>query len=189
MVQTDGMPHTLDDLIASFRDALIRTLRAAAPHFESWPTTPRGGLNLSGLSLDLFVQHGYVQISLRLREERELGGDIGSWANQGFLSSKDGPCDEELTAIVSSIEQFSGNAKGSPEDIRHLLFVAAAEALLAPEVANTLQTYGVNAPKFGASLGGYPFYFYVMDPDEALRVNYCDVIRANRATARVLGAQ
>ncbi|MCE4555448.1 hypothetical protein [Pelomonas cellulosilytica] len=144
---------------------------------------------MSGLSLDLFIQYGYVQISLRLREERELGGNIGAWANQGFLSSKDGPCDEELGAIVSSIEQFMGGATGTAEDLRHVLFMAAAEALLAPEVATLLRSYGVDAPDFGSALGGYPFYFYVMDPDEALRVNYCDVVRANRVVARVLDAQ
>ena len=104
----------------------------------------------------------------RPASERALGGDIGDWADQGFLSSNPGPCDEELAAIVSAIEQSSRSAAGSAEDLRHVLFVAAAGALLP---------------------GGCPFYFYAMDPEEALRVNCCDVVRANRVTARVLGAQ
>lgn len=77
------------------------------------------------------------------------------------------------------------SATGEAEDLRHVLFMAAAEALLDPEIANILRSYGVDAPDFGSALGGYPFYFYVMDPDEALRVNYCDVVRANRVSARV----
>lgn len=183
------MQDLIDNLAASFREALIRTLRAAAPHFANWPATPRGGPNLSGLSLDLFIQHGYVQISMRLSEERQLGGDIGAWANQGYLSSLNGPCDEELGPMVELIERFMASGEGSEEDLRHLLFVAAAEALLDAEVAAVLRTFGISAPSFGSSLGGAPFYYYVMDPDEALRMNYCDLVRANRVTARVLAAQ
>ena len=177
------------DIVVSFRDALVSALKAAAPHFKDWPVDRSGTRDISAMSLDRFVQFGYVQVSFRRREERETGGDIGSWANQGYLSSKDGPCDEELAPIVSTSKQFMTSADGAAKDLRHVLFLAAAEALLDPQVATLLQGHEVDAPDFGDSLGGYPFTFYVMDPDEALRVNYCDVIRANRVTARVISRQ
>ncbi len=180
------MTLDLEQLAQSFRDDLVAALKAAAPHFEALPVTPRGHRSHSGLSLDLFIQHGYVQVSLREADERQLQGNIGDWANQGFLSSRSGPCDEELGRLASTIASVDANWQGESHDLRHLLFVAAARALLDPQVAELLRSHRINAPCHAAELGGHPFAFYVMDPDEMLRANYCDIVRAQRITARIL---
>ena len=57
-------------------------------------------------------------------------------------------------------------------------------ALLDLRVANRLGEIGVNAPVYGDEFLRGGFEYMVFDPDETVRVNYCELVLANRVTAR-----
>lgn len=78
------------------RDELVRALRAARSAFGVLPRTADGGLSISGLSLDLHIQHGYVAVSLRTDDEKWEDTHIGDWKHAQFLSSLDDDPETEM---------------------------------------------------------------------------------------------
>jgi hypothetical protein len=187
----DPINFNYSTVVATLCDQLVLALQSAAPWFEALPVTPRGYRAYSGMSLDLHIQHGYVEVSLRTSGERANERYIGDWSHSGFLSSLNGPCDNEMGQIAATImkkysEVGEDDLRGQA-DRRHLLFLAGAEALLQREISEILNGYRIEAPYFGSELGGYPFSYFVLDPDEGLSANYCDLVRSKLITARLLG--
>jgi hypothetical protein len=171
-------------------DELVRALRAARPEFEALPRTTNGDVSISGMSLDLHIQHGYVAVSLRTEKEKWEDTHIGDWKHAQFLSSLD---DDPETEMARLAEIINGLYAEIPEDDvyaqvdrRHMLYLVAAEAVLDEKVAEILNDYGIEAPVFGDALGSAPFSFFVYDADGMLTTNYCDIVRAHRVTARIL---
>jgi hypothetical protein len=74
------------------------------------------------------------------------------------------------------------------QEIAHLTFLAAADALLDESVALRLQSVGVMAPVITDKLRSNYFKYVVLDEDGVIKANYCDIICANRVTRRLLGA-
>lgn len=174
----------------AMRDELVLALRAARPEFEALPRTDDGAVPISGMSLDLHIQHGYVAVSLRTEEEKWEDTHIGDWEHAQFLSSLH---DEPETEMARLAEIMNGLYAEIPEDDayaqldrRHMLYLVAAEAILDEKVAKVLSDYGIEAPVFGDALGSAPFSFFVYDADGMLTMNYCDIVRAHRVTARIL---
>lgn len=176
-------------LLGALRSSLVHALRAARSNFEGIPLSPRGFRPVTAISLDLHLQQGYVEVSLRtMGEGRSLS--IGDWSLAGFLSSLSGPRDEELSALasvaLSFYHQIADSDYSSRADRAHLLYLLSAEVLLDRQVAEILNDYKINAPFFGSALGGHPFTYVVLDPEEMIRGNYCEIVRANQVTSRVL---
>lgn len=71
-------------------------------------------------------------------------------------------------------------------DINHLIFIAAAEALLKPSIAQKLKECGIGtAPILSSSPDGYSFEYLVTDEDRTFNFNYCEHIIANRMTNEI----
>jgi hypothetical protein len=70
-------------------------------------------------------------------------------------------------------------------EMAHLVFLAGAEALLDRRIGEQLRKLGVNAPIVTDGFSHHRFYM-VFDPDESIRANYCEIVVANRITARLL---
>ena len=174
----------------AMRDELVRALRAARSAFGVLPRTADGGLSISGLSLDLHIQHGYVAVSLRTDDEKWEDTHIGDWKHAQFLSSLDDDPETEMACLADIMNTLYAEV---PEDDvyaqldrRHMLYLVAAEAVLDEKVAEVLNDYGIEALVFGDAVGSTPFLFFVYDADGSLSTNYCDIVRAHRITARVL---
>ena len=174
----------------SMRDDLIRALRAAKTEFEAIPVTPRGHRSIAGMSLELFVQEGYVQVSLRTDDDKWKSRTIGDWQFAGFLSSVEGPCEREMRRIAKTMKslysQIPKNDAYGRADRCHMIYLAAAEAIMDEHVVGVLNSYMIEAPVFGDALGSDPFTFFVYDNDRNLDGNYCDIVRGHRVTARIL---
>lgn len=171
------------------RTELVLALRAARADFEALPG-PTTGRPISGMSLDLHIQHGYVAVSLRTDEERWEQTHIGDWQHAQFLSSLQDSPDTAMSRLAAVVVELYTEVREDDvfglADRRHMLYLVAAEAVLNEEVAIVLNELGIEAPVFGEELGSAPFAFFVYDADEMLTVNYCDVVRAHWVTARVL---
>jgi hypothetical protein len=66
----------------------------------------------------------------------------------------------------------------------HLIFLAGAEALLDPRVAQLLVELGINAPTYRDSFPSPLFEYMVFDFDKTVSANYCEIVLANRVTAK-----
>jgi hypothetical protein len=142
---------------------------------------------LWALSFDVIAWQPYVGLAFRLESESGLGASTNSadWKHSHFIEDiRSRP----LSAAAKYVHDIYQNTK---EDIRqetlHLIILAAAHAILDRRVAQTLQSMGIEAPEIGDRLEGTYFKYFVMDSDELIRANYCDIVRANRATRHVLG--
>jgi hypothetical protein len=71
----------------------------------------------------------------------------------------------------------------------HIIFLAGAEALLDPKVAELLRCFNIDAPTLQDRFISSSFQYIVVDPDQTLKSNYCDLVLANRVTKRLLEGQ
>jgi hypothetical protein len=69
-------------------------------------------------------------------------------------------------------------------EIAHLIFLAAGEALLDPAVAVYLQGIGIDAPVWTDEFAS-GFEYIVVDEDQTVKANYCEIVLVNRVTARL----
>lgn len=174
----------------AIRTELVLALREARADFEALPGSTTGPRPISGMSLDLHIEHGYAAVSLRTDDEKWEDTHIGDWQHAQFLSSLHDAPDTAMSRLAAVVSQLYSEV-GKDDvyglaDRRHMLYLVAAEAVLNEEVAIVLNEYGIEAPVFGEELGSAPFAFFVYDADGVLTANYCDFVRAHRVTARVL---
>jgi hypothetical protein len=73
------------------------------------------------------------------------------------------------------------------QEVAHLIFLAAADALLDKSVSTFLQSVGINATERSDTLPRGYFQYIVIDEDGVIKANYCDIVLANRVTRRLLG--
>ena len=164
--------------------AILDALEFARPRIEAIPNAKK---EINGISYDLYRWHKYVAISFR-----EAGAVV-----------RDNPADWKYFEIVSSVTTRSPFLDTAAElidrewnnaeerglrltEAAHLIFLAGAEVLLDASVARMLQNMGVDATEVRDGFLPKPFEYMVLDPDQTVRANYCEIVMANRATARLL---
>lgn len=169
--------QTLMDVLSEHSDR-IRTLHQAE---DIW-----------ALSYDVIPWQPFAALSFRVREEsqRDLRYDVGGWRNYEFVGNIDSPALKQVADYVAV--EVNNSAVGDPDGTRsqetaHLIYLAAAEALLAEDVATLLKSLGINVPATSDTLRLSYFEFIVFDDDKTLKANYCELLRANRVTQRLLG--
>lgn len=140
------------------------------------------------ISYDILPWDPYVGIAFRVKSESGHDSSLNSsgWNHSHFI--EDISC-KHLKPARDYTHTAYGSASGglSSQEIAHLIFLAAADALLDESIASLLQSFGVNAPVIEDSLAGGYFKFVVLDDDGTIKANYCDIIRSNRVTRRLLG--
>jgi hypothetical protein len=169
-------------LLQGILDALL----ARAEVIASIKRIPNIEFPISGVSLDMAPWHGGIGLSLRQAAEFEAERryDVAAWEYFDLVS-------ESTFAGLRPAAEFIRDAYGSEgedsparHEMAHLVFVAGAEALLDPLVAQRLRELGVNAPIFRDEFLRGGFEYLVFDPDGTVRANYCELVLANRVTAR-----
>lgn len=184
------MRFDFDDCRRVLFSAVMVALQAWAKVIDDLERTGRGGLPITGVSLNMAPWHGGIGLSLRQSSDPSDPGRRHSsveWKLFNFVSDED--CEPLIT--VGGYLQKLYRSRGKPDalDVAHLIFLAGADALLDRKVAAFFRKLGVDAPVVKDRLGRGPFEYIVIDPDGTVPGNYCDLVFAMRVTKRLLGAQ
>lgn len=169
-----------------FLEGVIDALTLSESYFTSMTPTAQGKSPVNAVALDIYPWHGSVCLAVRVHSvPNEDRYAIADWPDFDFAN-------QETSPKLKDAADFAADCyRNKPEEMdlieaAHFIFLSGAEALLDPSVADTLQSLGINAPKVGDGIGGSSFEYLVIDADETCRANYCEIIRANRTTARLL---
>ena len=165
---------------------ILDALDARASVIASIKRIPNVMFPISGISLDMAPWQGAVGLSLRQASEFELERryDIAGWEYFDLVSNTTFPDLQPAAGLIHDAYISEGEDSPARHEMAHLVFLAGAEALLDERVPNRLSVIGVKAPVFGAEFLRGCFEYMVFDPDETVRVNYCELVLANRVTAR-----
>src|SRR5262249_17140599 len=92
----------------------------------------------------------------------------------------------ELALAVEFVHAayVSENSNHIAREMAHMIFLAGAEALLDPSVAEALKELGIDAPVCRDDFMPRYFEYMVFDFDGTYPGNYCELVMANRVTAR-----
>jgi hypothetical protein len=181
------MKHDFAECRRVLFDATLKALRESSTFINSIERTPRGDLPVTGISLDLYPWHGAMTLSLRLSSDFPLGGhryDIGDWKHHDFPRAWETTFFQEAGRFLQRFYQAGGQDEFQVR--AHLIFLAGAEALLDPRVAQELQSLGIDAPIKTDHFLSHYFEYIVFDGDATVKANYCEIVMANRVTNRFL---
>jgi hypothetical protein len=164
---------------------ILEGLRLHADKIAAIEKVPNVEFPVSGVSLDLVPWHGALGVSLRLctEHEPELRYCNVEWAYFDLVSNANCPR-LQLAADFVQKAYASENSNSTAREMAHLIFLAGAEALLDPQVAQLLVELGINAPTYRDSFLSPLFEYMVFDFDGTVRENYCELVLANRVTAK-----
>src|SRR5690349_968844 len=127
---------------------------------------------VNGVSLDLVPWHRALGVSLRLCSERdpEIRYCNVEWTYFDLVSHKQCPA-LERAADFAHEAYTSENSNSLAREMAHLIFLAGAEALLDPRVAQLLVELGINAPTYREEFLSPLFEYMVFDFDGTVRAN------------------
>jgi hypothetical protein len=170
-------------------EAVTRGLQEAADYIRSIERTGRGDSPVTGLSLDMFPWFSNLTLSLRVFDD--CAGDRASyrynaadWKHFDFPRAWETRTFAEAGKLINDFYLADGSYS---RERAHLIFLAGAEALLDPRVANQLKLLGIDAPTVSDDFLPHFFEYMVVDSDATIAANYCEIVAANRVTARLLG--
>src|SRR5262245_47623907 len=166
-------------------EGILEGLQASADVIAAIGKVPNLEFPVNGVSLDLVPWHGALGISLRLCTEVEEHVRYCNveWAYFDLTSNANCPALARAADFVQKA-YTSENSNSVAIEMAHLIFLAGAEALLDPQVAQLLVELGINAPTYRDSFPSHVFEYMVLDFDGTVRANYCELILANRVTAK-----
>ena len=170
-------------------DGLLEALREGGTYISSIERTARGDLPITGLSFELYPWHEYVALSIRVSQDsRDWKYNPADWRHFEFVSSDSCQSEAFRRAAGTVTELYESWDERKLYEAAHIVFLAAAEALLDERVAALLQALGVGAQTVGDQLRGLHggIEYMVFDSDKAISANYCEIVLANRATTRIL---
>ena len=187
---SDSLPQQIVTCRKKILEAVLDCLHNRTEYINAIERTARGDIPVTGIALELAPWHGHLGLSLRLTSDFPLGDarfDSASWMHFNFTEG----CTAPSNAIAKSaiIELYDrGNALDSDLcDMAHLLFWVGAEALLHPSISQLLNEFDIDAPELTDTFVSSHFEYIVIDPDETISSNYCDLVLSNRIIHRLLG--
>jgi hypothetical protein len=166
---------------------ILAALDVKAAEIRGIERTAIGTSPINGLSLDMAPWQGGVGLSMRLVDEMYGEGrrDIAAWKYFDFVSNDNCPGLQPAAEFIKAAYESEGEAYY--REMAHLIFLAAADALLDATVTARLTDLGLNAPVVGSDFGHHHLFEYmVFDPDATIEANYCEIVLANRVTARFI---
>lgn len=182
----EGNNDTMKFDFAQCRRILHRSLMAALEKNQKRICELNKTEPIWAISYDIIPWDPYVGIAFRLESEsddRENSMSSGGWMNSHFIEDITEPA---LHPARDYVEELCKS--NSSQEVPHLIYLAAADALLDKKVAALLQSNGVAATVWGNRLSrGGCFSYIVTDEDRVLKADYCEIVIANRITRRLLG--
>ncbi len=176
--------RSLNDAISERSDE-IRSLEAK--YRTSWCS------GLGGLSLDVLPWWPMVTLSFRTAEDdkREIRYSPADWKGYQFISEVN--AEKAIAPALDYVDRMYKSVSDDParcQEINHLIYLAAADALLDPSVAKLLQSCNAKASVIENQLPYREFAWFeyiVVDVDKVFNLNYCQLICANRVSQRLVG--
>ncbi|MGC4087786.1 MAG: hypothetical protein QM756_07795 [Polyangiaceae bacterium] len=162
--------------------SLLDVLGRNEAKMRALPRNGRGEVDVAGMSLDIFPWHSSAQLSFRSTDESldpATRYDVAAWELFNFISSSDGSSTMFDDTVKELGQTYGGAVDQQRSWLAHLCFLAAAEALLGQPVLAMLEQYGLD-------VDSRAFELIVEDSDRGIRCNYCELVRANRLTQRIL---
>lgn len=172
----------------AINSAIVDALNDRKDYIAQIERTGRGELPITGIALELFPWHSSLGLSLRSMNDFPAGDsryDSADWEHFNFTNECDLPSIDNAINLVSEIYEKGRGETFELTEMAHLAFVAGAEALLQPNVCDTLNNFDIRAPSLSDSFVSSPFEYIVMDGDETVKSNYCDIVLANRVMQRL----
>lgn len=167
---------------------ILDALDSKASAIASIDQIPNVEFPIDGIALDMAPWHGGMGLALRqvTEFEHESRYNSADWDYFDFVSNSSFSGLQVAANFIK--EAYLSEGEGSPArlEMAHLVFLAGAEALLDSRVAECLCALGINAPVYANGFLGRRFEYMVFDPDETVRMNYCELVLANRVTAKWL---
>jgi hypothetical protein len=146
---------------------------------------------LMAISYDILPWDPYIGVAFRLESETGTDPPLGpaDWQHSHFIEDLDCPALHPARDYTQQLyTEIGGGGGTSAQEIAHLIYLAAADAILDESVATLLESAGVQAPFVGSSLPwGHSFTYMVLDEDKVIKANYCEIVVANRVAQRLLG--
>lgn len=182
-----------EDMKKKFLAAILDALDSSKLIFDAIPKMGGKIHGITGIALDIYPWNEYFALSLRNAEKthNQFRYSPADWSHFEFVSSFQSlsqPLVAAVTAMNRAYETGTDAGLDSTE-ASHLIFLAGAEALLDPAVSQQLRAYGIDAPVIDHSFANFPFEYMVFDSDSAALTNYCELVIANRVTAKLLKMQ
>lgn len=173
-------------------EQVMRQRFAAENQMPMYAESP--AYDVTGIGLYVDNDNTFI-LSLRNNDEKwdsQISMFPASWENAvvGGLGAVDLP---EINECLSFIATWCETWCARYEDSRsvspmcsHLLYLAAAEALLDPRVCQELHRLRIDAiPSTDSEFSNTLFSYVVRERDERFSMNYCDLVLAMRYTARI----
>jgi hypothetical protein len=181
-------------VIAGLRhsEPAIRQRFAAENQMPMYAEPP--AFDVSGIGLYVDSDDTFI-LSLRTTDEKwdnQVSLFPASWENAVLGGS--GPVDvAEINECLTFLAMWCESWSARYEDSRsvspmcsHLLYLAAAEALLDPRVCQELHRLRIDAiPSTDAEFSNTLFSYVVRERDDRFSMNYCDLVLAMRYTAQI----
>lgn len=169
---------------------ILKSLEQKRAEILAFPKHPIGTTTIKGMSLDIFPWHNLIQISFCGNDDEFSEKRIAEWKYFNFISSNKDNYSHALAEAADYIFSFWEGADEEEENTyfierrlrAHAIFLAGAEAILHKRVSEFLLDCGLDRFTYSE----HPFdagrFFLVCDDDQTLRSNYCEIIKADRAT-------
>jgi len=119
-------------LKTTIHDGVLDALQKHSSHVTAIPRTAQGDIPINGLPLELYPWHRYLAMSLRGNLEIANRYSQADWEHFEFASSNRSES-SRFRAAAALVTQVYDAAKDDPngrQEAAHLIFLAAAEALL-----------------------------------------------------------
>jgi hypothetical protein len=176
-------------------DATLAEMTAHKSIFEQLAGYESGSsecrVQTSAISLCIEPWHGTFDLGLRDDDEKwdnAIRYSVGDWKLYPVGGIEHARSVRETIAIQTYIEQTYGSVGDAHKarETAHLIFLAAAEALLDVAVTTQLRKYQIDAPYVDDDFYfSRCFEYVVTDPDSSIAANYCEIVLANRITQRL----
>jgi hypothetical protein len=165
---------------------IMEGLRSCETEIRAIERDARGDSLVNGISLDLTPWHGGIGLAFRLQSDPR-NDNSADWDYFEFVSGQ--TCAALRTAAAYIRDVYRSEGQEGPLGLAHLIFLAGAEALLDERVAEYLRSLDIDAPVVRERFQDHVFEYIVTDPDGTVRANYCEIVVANRWTARLMAAR
>jgi len=191
----DLLPQKISQIIPMYEQALLELFTL---HKDELIKLAKLDDWVDGISFEMIpnAYQNYSAISFRqgndYKNYESLKYSPADWVHYSLLDYKTSKSEkfkevsEFIFQLYEEIENKTEKYDKLQMDINHLIFIAVAEAVLQPTVAEKLREFGFHASVITNTPDSYTFEYIVSDADKHFNFNYCDLIVANRMTNEVL---
>lgn len=195
-IATEKIRKWYDEMIVLLQEGLIEALEEAGPTIQALPCNEPGEIPINAMSFDLYPWHEYIAISFRSHDQAytEEEFDIAAWTYFELVRTLDckSPKFKKASKHVCNAYQ-KGKFRLEGQASAHLIFLAAATALLSTPVIAKLREIGfvetTELPKEPNFESDWGLLLIVKDWDATFSFNYCELVQANHIAALLLGGE